>query len=1016
MGSNVSTGSPLSGILIPWRMTVDVAPGDDPVTVADARPGVVVPSAATPVTLEATLPPGGTLDADIDEINIGVASPGMPGAGAGVAYRVNGTGTWYGRDAPVALTGAQRVSSSTSAIRPHLVTLPDGRAVACYTTSSATQVQVRAANGVWGSAVTVHTTTHQLACIVVGPDGALIVYSSGTVPGVGTRAIRAYRSTDAGATWTLQTYDVNAGVGSGSLGRRLRAVTTDGGAVALFRTDNSDECTQYASGNGGYSFVAVASNADTTCWDVRNHDGQIVGLFTEDDGGPLRLYSRVIVTPAISAWDSEQEEVNSSSSHSRAAALAYDSASGTTYALSDAATSYEVVAFRKLAREGWIWDEQYGPAFATATTGGGWAAPTAAFVRGTLVVVGRSDGNGGGAVALWEIRYGGNSNATIGSALSQDGFASSSSSFIPIGTLVNAGWPTADSGAPTRTLSATTGQRIQTGVGESAVHDSALLVTGSVGIFRFVVRVVSAGAFLRCISPGAAIEIQITSTQIRAYDHTVGPSGSFVTHGITGYIEVIAIVDSSTSAAFVTYRAYDTASERALTDLPALTSLGASGVDVRAKITVSASGDVYVYEAHFVSVADTTLAGGWARPTGLDAIPLSGLPSYLGRGVDVAMTGGAAVVDGVTLTAERDSVYRLANILPQTSPSPRAAWRSADLVTDETITLLLDHPDAPQVVAIYLDGLVGVSAINVTAGLPVAALDMSTVIRYDRSGGAIVPTTTGTRTLKSWVKADELVGWYLADSSGGVARITGNSEGSLTFGASGVEHRAAIYVGDGLVTTGTDIAGTLYPSRALLVGRLEAGDTVASVTLEIVAGDQFDPPEGYRSIGLVAAGRVHVFGIGPDLNDSLTMLSAADVQTGEGGQRYSTRRHEDRRVVEIAFVGSPHEARQMFGATTSPDYVVARTGGPAAASQAGIPLVVEGITRRAAHESDGLVVWIPTFRASADEGWTGTAFGLDACVYGRITSEFRREAIQYVGERGRTQIFRVSQLRIEEEL
>ena len=138
--------------------------------------------------------------------------------------------------------------------------------------------------------------------------------------------------------------------------------------------------------------------------------------------------------------------------------------------------------------------------------------------------------------------------------------------------------------------------------------------------------------------------------------------------------------------------------------------------------------------------------------------------------------------------------------------------------------------------------------------------------------------------------------------------VVGNSEGSLTYGASIAEHRATIYL-DGTTDAATNSTGTLYPARALLLGFFDGtgSDDVTGVTVSIPNASNTGAGT-YREIGVCAAGRVHVFGESPDLGDTLSMDSAANVQTMSDGQRYAARRQADRRSVEIAFMDSPHAA------------------------------------------------------------------------------------------------------------
>lgn len=1010
----------LSGLLIPWPVTLAGTLGTD-YTIKDPKPGRFVAGGTSLLSLLPSVPPGVSPDAGVNSIDVQAIAAGAPGpGGAGLAYRINGAGLWYGADSPNVMTGAQFIDSA-SPLDVTAVALADGRAVICYATSTAVYVQTRSAAGVWGSPVSVLATTQQLACVTMAPDGALHVYAADTLPSSASVAIRCYRSTDAGATWTRQSYDVGAGTtASGAAGDHLRAAST-GGSVVLFRTVTSTTLTQqWASSDGGFNFSLVASDTATTVWGISVYGGVMHIATAETVAAATSTYYRALGSPFSSLWSTTATEVHTTGEHTRSSAIVV-APEGRAYVMADSADAGSWPDSKTSALANTTSWTVGGPNVSTTPDPADYVeAFTAVWVRGTLLLIGSSTGNGSGSsTELVEVRFGGHSQATVSGGL---GSAPWFWTYLPIQTFAAQGYADTDTGTVTRDFAPSTGQRIATATTSSAESETVGAANSGSAAFLFTARATSGALLIDCHTRGSGtgvtLRIRLTSTTVQAHD--AGGSSTAVPHGTSGYLQILAIVDPTNSRAFVVWRPSDAAPERAWSELPAVTGMAAAGTTIKHVFSLASSSEAYILTASHGTLASNALGNGWTRPSELDPVPLAMPPlfGYLTSGVEVQSAGGIASADGVTHTSTMTSPYRAANVIPQTSPSPRAVWRSSQVAADETLTLTLGSADRPAIVGVYLDGLVGVSSLDIVAGLATSTVDLSTSIKFTTLSGrrSIEPSPTGAlRVGRPWVKADELKGWRFKDQSGGVHEVTGNTAGSLTYGSPAAELRAVIHLATQCASA-TNQTGTLYPPRALLFAYLDSNDDVESVSLEVVAANNYTPTEGYRQIGVAAVGRVHLFGVSPDLNDALTLEPAANVQTMQDGQRYTRRMSADRRRVEIAFANSPHEARDMFGTSTSPDYVIAYTGGPIAGDSSGIPLLMEGLARRAANTSNGLVVWCPRIVAQASTGWVVQTFGLDATVYGRLTAPFRREGVQMIGERGASQVFRVPTIVIEEEL
>ena len=1045
MGSDLTPTSDLSGVLIPWALS-HVAKIGDGYDCADTRPGPFTPSARTSLRLEASMPPGVAYPSTLTRLDVQAIRSGAAGAtratsgtgpSAGIAYRRNNTGDWYGRDDHHVQTGGFRrivAESGTAGIsQPSMVGLSNGKIVACYSTATATYAAVRDADGVWTTGITVTGgNVGALACLCMSPDGALHIYAPRPTSGVASPrwVIACYRSTDEGATWVPATYDIGkTSVSASEFGTwtRMRAGSVNG-AVALFvntavgggPTYNTQ---QWVSSDGGFAFRKVLDEtADTSVCDVAPFLGALHIVTVE--GTALRL--RLLGNPSGSLLSTGYQLVDTAPTvnHTDRAAVAV-SADGVVYVqLANLSGTVYGLDGHRSADRGDTWT-QNGPNIKLSNASDKPTVPALAFSRGTMVGLFCDATTARG---MYEARWGGNTNATTGSQIT--GRTAELDSYVAIDTMAGSGYTPTTTGTPTLTLdvdaNGNASQKIVCGAGELISLASPTTASTQAALSSAVVRITSGGGtaiVLGFLADDIQTDVKITASAIVAYDHGSAP-GTSTAHGAasTDYIEVICISDpGSGGRSIVAWRILDNTAERTFSTLPAITGQASTGGgDIGVTVDVGVTTTAYVNRITISKTDALTLAEGWesplARPYSLDPVPLSGSPTHLTGGVDVTMTGGVAVLDTVTQTMYPDATRRVSNVLPNVCPSPRAVWRSST-TGDQSLVFVMPQRDRLALAGIYLDGLVGVGSVDVTCGLASTTVSLTTTIRYRALGGnTVVPSTTGSVTERAFVFADELKGWRFKDAAGTVRTVVGNSEGSLTYGASIAEHRATIYLDD-TTDAATNSTGTLYPARALLLGFFDGtgSDDVTGVTVSIPSASNTGAGT-YREIGVCAAGRVHVFGESPDLGDTLSMDSAANVQTMSDGQRYAARRQADRRSAEIAFMDSPHAASAMFGTATSPDYVVVTTGARSAAARNGIPLVVEGIIRRAANTSNGLCVWIPKIPRQSSAGWVAQTFNLDATIYGRITSAYRREAVATVGQRSVSQVFRVGAIRFEEEL
>lgn len=1059
MGSDVTPVDGLSGILIPWALTHTGHPGAGDYTCAQTKPGPFVPSARTPLRIEATLPAGVTYPASVTRLDVQAISPGAAGVtratsatgpAAGVAYKVNNAGDWYGHDTyNIPTGGVRRVvdvnSDAVGLAQPSMVALSTGIVVACYATTAGVFAATRTAVGVWTTGITVTgANVGALACICLAPDGALHIYAArpSTSDATPSWRIACYRSVDSGVTWIATTYDIGIRlIGSAEKGTagayaptpswsRIRAASTSGGAVVLFANTITAgpiyNVEQFVSTDGGTAFRQVlTATAGVTVWDVQPMNGTLHVVTCE---GTALTY-RSLANPAGSLLSTTGTGVRLTGAVAATdpACIVADPSGALYVQIADFSTPVPGLDGWRSIDNGATWTND-GPSYKANAAGMVPFVPALALSRGTMIGLFT---RGTTSAGLYESRWGGNTNATIGSNIGTR--ADVMDSWMPLDLLSSCGWADTTGGTPTITLdvdaSGNASQKIVNGAADTWASLSPTDTGATSPIQSVVIRVAAVGVVpvrilfrSRGANPGVIVEVNLTATQIRAFDFG-GAAPAYVSHGGTSasYIEIVCICDppSTHARAVIAYRVVDNTAERTFTTI-LLSSLTAQGADNRVQIFVGADSTAYIGKVSRAKAAYLTLGAGWeaplARPYSLDPVPLSTAEAHTTGGIDLTMTAGIAAVDLVTQTSYPDSVYRLTNVLPTVSPSPRSKWK-AGAITNQTLTFAVPARDRSALIGFYLDGLDGIGSLNVTCGLSVATVDLTQTFKYQALGGnAVMPSKTGTGAAGPWVKADELAGWKFKDLAGTIRTVTGNTEGALSTGSAQLEHRAVIYL-DGTTDAETDASCVMYPPRALLLGHLagDGTDDVTALTISILAAAN---PAGLvtdREMAVCAAGRVHVLGLSPDLGDVLAMDTAANVQTMGNGTRYAARRHKDRRRFEVAFANSPRQVSAMSGASTSPDFVVVTTAKAAAASRDGIPYVVEGLIRRIG-STDAPVVFVPYITKQSSTGWRAKVLGLDATIYGRIVSAFRREGVSYTGNRSGTQIYRVPTITFEEEI
>jgi hypothetical protein len=1039
MGSdrtNTSTGLP--GILVPMydlnETHITSALGTD-YTVADPEPGPATVSGTTSLTLEAT----GSLSSSATSLAVSVLRAGAPDIpqGAGAVKYVKSSRT-YVTDAPAVAT--QWLGIDTYGGQPSLVVADDEHLVVCYQTGTDVTVDRRSTTGPWGNQVIVHSGTGP-GCLCVAPDGSVLLYVLDT-------RLYVYRSTDYGATWTLENSDGLRGSVTSPV--RIVASRDAAGAVALFVSTSSGATgvvTQYVSRDGGSQFVAVDTSADVwptaagsedgfRVWDARLIGGflHVVTGENPDEGRPEGLYLRRVASGAQSIFLGTPVLVaEPSAPRDWCCATIIPEPTGRLLVVYDGGEILS--AYSDDNGETWLDNlTAVGPSL-DATTGDDPGYPTGAWHRGGISLVVNDAGGSSGVTAsgIGECRFGGHTEwpASVDMRIlsgSLSYFSGWRQHYIPIATLAQHAWTASDTPTVTRSLSITQGQRIQTDGTGLALHTYDTGQTTRTGVWQVEVRVVAGTFGIECQMDGNNVRLDISATQWRFYDASSAAT-PWANHNIDvaggEYVEVVIAQDKTLNRASLRYRVIASASgctyERPWQSMTALTSLGLAATTTTAHVMdVGISSDVYIRRAAVFTGSDASIL---AADTLTDdnrercAIPLSASPSWLADDVYVRVAGGFPRRDGVTHTFAATGPKPVRSLFPSRSRSPSVPWRGTvpgSGATAHAFELTPPRSIAPGVLGVYVDGCYGVESVDVSInGGTAVTMTLRQSFVYTRlAGGAIRGSTSaGGTTNRGYVRADQLTGWTFVDSGNGVRTIAGNSEGLLlsTNGAI-AEKRAMLHV-PSVAASGT---GYLYHPRGLLL--IHLGGATEVQTIEVTLRETSGAPTfSYMECGLIAVGEVTVLPVHPDLNESIILDDDSRTVTNDDGTRYSARRHRDRRRLTLSYVGSAHGTYQPRS-SASPDFVTTYTSGAPASTWEAVPLIMEG-TVCDLKGRPGL--WVPniTRQSAVDATETILSIGANAdMLWGPILGGWRREGLQYTGPRPAKQVWRVPVWTHEEEL
>ena len=1048
----------LSGVLIPreWSTSVaaDYRNGTD-YTEAERRPGRVTFSGDSP---RLALAASGDIDADVTEaLEVKVTTGGIPKPdSAGVVYRYGSSGAWYGQDPVTVAIEYNAIRAGTTARQLYwadAVALADGTIVAVSvekvtaTSTARLHVHTRTTAGAWSS-VEVDTDTgsnYQPASICIAPDGALHIYWAKVESGT-NYTIAMYRREASGGSFLLQSTDV-AGSTSAALDH-LRAVGGPAG-VLLFYGDGSS--VQYYSSDGGFSFIAAgAAESNAAVLACTFHAGYFVVLTSED--GTAKSYIRRLGNITSDLWGTTAVQLKGTSLPASGGWIAATD-QGLYAASADSAGKVDN-QWHYSTDAGLTWTAQVGPSSNADTTIN--ARGAAVFVRGRLHVIGVKTTASTGAPAsaatsgVGDIIHGGHSAVTMfGRVDGRQGTIGSSiiQRLTPYTTLANSGWSGgSDTGTISRSYSFSTGTQVSADAGEEAQNNFTTAATVDMESAAIVRLEVTSGVATMIVqSRPVSVTVQVNATQIAAAE--TGGSGSFVTHGISGPIEVRIQVDGLNEDASVWYRDAGTyTDERAWTFLATISSFTTTSITTTAlllRVGDLSSASVVRWESaafRYGFQPPTSGLGDGVESVGtnLRPVPVLSRRVFLGGGVYVRGVGGPARYDGQTYDIPLGgSRFARANMYPHYQASPRTVYRSSGTSSSPLSSKLsfrhtLDQNAGnetrwtEELVGLFLDNMINVPIITLaSSGVTVQSVDLRTSVVYSHDDGVVLPAETGSTVAGAFVRAGDLAGCRWQFANGKVRRIVTNTEGVLTSGSTLAEKRCELTLADIDGTEDTSGTGYIWPRRALVLIYLRGTRTMARLDVDIMppSGPSAAPigPEGYRQIGTLALGEVMVFGRAFDRNSSSERAANVEIFRAQDGTTTTSEQGPIGRTMEVAFVDSPTFLDDIRSGG-SPDYVTvsAHADAEPAGTRRAIPATAEGLYQRL---GGARLPCVPIRRIPRDDG-TGDRTHVatiangtlaDDAFLARLTNVVRREQIQ-VGESLVSDGERVSTIVFEEVL
>jgi len=726
---------------------------------AGAHPGVPVPTSASSMVLESsgemssgtvtirTVRAGGVSSSPDGEIE--------PGA---FALRTNGT-DWLGYNGPLVFAGWSPLHTFASGGAAnqygnlHTIHTDDGTMLtAAQRFTSAGAIRSLVVLRTVGTTTTTIVIDAQAIGLVAYcptlvrlPEGRLLLLSTKTVA-AGQYTIRAWVSTDDGATWTKSADSTIRDEldGTATPPRRLRAAYSAGQVLMMlaFRDTTAtvaDSFRQYASSDEGASFALVQAVDNTTA--ANDYTGGVHDLVVTPSGSFLAVFcassrttyganSAVLYKVLPSAWVAWQTVVTTTLS-----ALSAPSANltaggqlsastelcatrdddGTVYVLAvDFATNQQTQIARSTTEIFTTWTEV---GFQSATvpnvplfagTGNEWVGGTVSAFNGTLRLISQWDS------ATWPGQIGCTAIAgytTAGmpwspaSEARSDALLGSRLTYLPYWLPDSAGWTLATAGIPVVSLNA--GGYLNLQVPGAAVNTytqagPALTANHTVAAFAEWAAITQRSELRLASSNGTntyGFRVRYSGTTVDVLDSNGGATLATTTVTATTKIHVRAFLENNGAAGcnavvYLSTSAGGLATLRPATRICNVSTVSDAGVTAAAtSITWGHFNQANPSESNWYGVGWQAVAGvssvyNLTLPTDLPGRPFSAYPQLLAFGMSArAVAGPTLVGDEWTITPRHD--YAVENVLASVAPSPRQTWRSTD-ATQQILTWVIE--------------------------------------------------------------------------------------------------------------------------------------------------------------------------------------------------------------------------------------------------------------------------------------------------------------------------------------
>jgi hypothetical protein len=991
----------------------------------------------------------------------------------------DGTDDYKGWDGYQVVTGWETLlwtdSAPGASPRPSIIRLLSGRLLAAYSVTALGVVRIKRYDPSDASWTAVNLGPQGAGSGYITPAVGLCQLPSGRVlafcPAYDNEQMDAYYSDDDGTNWSEYGYRVlDSGIASGSTVTEVTVAYSEGEIllVVTYNDGSDDTAAPFVSYDLGTSFdrtmatdVELETSETPDSVDVLPvSGGGFVITYLDTTGG--KVYARRL-PQGRTAWDvADRVTISGVAKESAAGWLDED---GRMYVAHHGSNNYGITLYRSLdGGATWTatarslgWHIHAGATFTNYLTGfacqsvGG----RAALLTRWSAAAGNEDPYSVGVAWL-----GGYTNHTVPIARATSVSAAVTDlEYIYFGTesiTVNGGgvylpveepdqidWTQAVSGTESLDLVSPGVAEITTSTGTHyytralAVNDT-IMVDFGVGLDSGDGSLSSADVALRLRIADAStyqytITIRLADTGWRLYDEEAASAvGSDVTADLTTRHHIRLVMRSGKIATWYSTAA-NHAHERVWTEGPG-GSLADGGGTANGNSIVWGHIDSGSAVSRWHMVAYCCWCGPWA-PENADQPPegwtnpddLHGRP-YPGAGFPVLLTDGVSIeaTSGPTALGETQRIaaaadYPVSAALPSSSPSPSREYRSS--VDGADVRLVFDlEPEiggadslleTTTLAAFFVRSNIQTATIdgwNGAAWVTLMTADASvgfSGLPFVRKGRAIYPDVGSSPTADRWSFHMMHAGDTIKLVSGETTkyrRIATNTEGAWRSGT-----KLARLMLDPDSMDGTEpTSGTATIYRRNFGVLAYAGSTsYRYISLRIPAQTT---PDGYYRVGIAAMGPVHLWGRQPGNGWSWELAANTELTTRDSGARTSRVRGAPRRAVELSWSQQATDTTRAWDSEPSPDYLTGITAGDPVASPADLAYAVMGHLERTegAHAPVVLISQIP--RGSVTSNYT-----LDPTwVYGRIVSE-SVSIDQVIGDEGSGAVFRVNQMRIEEE-